>query len=170
MPTATIRSAAAACGLPRRGWRGAAADHWRIAEAINTRAAFEDHLARFPSCAFAALARARIEALNKVAVTPPPTAPGSPRPAAKTYAKGGNFACFSKAEYPDSWRAEASLCAPYGCNFGKMSEDACLSLGARKRSKTVIHGNTGTTRANECWLQHSCGDLRPHSEFTLFRM
>ena len=94
----------------------------------------------------------------------------SPLTAAKTYSKVGNFACFGEAEYPDSWRGEASLCAPYGCNFGKMSEDDCLTLGARKRSKTVIHGNTGTTRANECWLQHSCGDLRPHIEFTLFRM
>jgi hypothetical protein len=149
---------------------GAAADHWRSAEAINTRAIFEDHLARFPSCAFAGLARARIEALNKVAVTPTPAAPGPPPPTTKTYSKVGNLACFSKAEYPDSWREEASLCAPYGCNFGKMSQDACLTLGARKRSKTVIHGNSGTTRTNECWLQHSCGDLRPHSEFTLFRM
>jgi len=93
-----------------------------------------------------------------------------PLASAKTYSKVGNFACFSKAEYPDSWREEASLCAPYGCNFGKMPEDACLALGARKRSKTVIHGNTGTTRVNECWLQDSCGDLQPHSEFTLFKM
>jgi hypothetical protein len=94
----------------------------------------------------------------------------SPFTSAKTYSKFGNFACFSEAEYPDSWREEAPLCAPYGCNFGKMSQDACLTLGARKQSKTVIHGNSGTTRANECWLQHSCGDLRPHGEFTLFRM
>jgi hypothetical protein len=86
------------------------------------------------------------------------------------YAADGNFACFDKAEYPDSWRAEAPLCGPYGCNFGKMSQDACLALGVRKQSKIVIHGNTGTTRANECWLQHSCGDLRPHGEFTLFKM
>jgi TIR domain len=94
----------------------------------------------------------------------------SPLTSEKTYSKVGNFACFSEAEYPDSWRGEASLCGPYGCNFGKMSQDACLTLGARKRSKTVIHGNAGTTRANECWLQHSCGDLRPHGEFTMFRM
>jgi hypothetical protein len=94
----------------------------------------------------------------------------SPPTSATTYAKVGNFACFNEAEYPDSWRGEAPLCVPYGCNFGKMPEDACLTLGAGKRSKTVIHGNTGTTRANECWLQHSCGDLRPHGEFTLFRM
>jgi hypothetical protein len=94
----------------------------------------------------------------------------SPLTSAKTYTKFGNFACFGEAQYPDSWREEASFCVPYGCNFGKMSQEACLTLGARKRSKTVIHGNSGTTRANECWLQHSCGDLRSHGEFTLFRM
>jgi TIR domain len=88
----------------------------------------------------------------------------------KAYAKFGNFACFGEAQYPDSWREEASMCVPYGCNFGKMSEDACLTLGARKQSKTVIHGNSGTTRADECWLQNSCGDLRSHGEFTMFRM
>jgi len=93
-----------------------------------------------------------------------------PIASATAYAAAGNFACFDKAEYPDSWRAEAPLCGPYGCNFGKLSQDACLALAASKQSKTVIHGNMGTTRANECWLQHSCGDLRPHAEFTLFRM
>jgi hypothetical protein len=130
-------------------------------------AVVEEFIRQFGSGIYGGLARARLEELKRaqVAVVAPPAAPS-----AKTYSKIGNFACFSKAEYPDSWREEASLCVPYGCNFGKMSQDACLTLGARKRSKTVIHGNTGTTRANECWLQHSCGDLRPHSEFTLFRM
>jgi hypothetical protein len=94
----------------------------------------------------------------------------SPHAAAKTYSAVGNFACFDKAVFPDSWRAEAPLCAPYGCNFGKMSQEACLALGARKQSTTVIHGNMGTSRTGECWLQHTCGDLRPHSEFTMFRM
>jgi hypothetical protein len=47
-------------------------DHWRSVEAINTRGAFEDHLARFPNCAFAGLARDRIEALSNVAVGPVP--------------------------------------------------------------------------------------------------
>jgi len=54
--------------------------------------------------------------------------------------------------------------------FGKLSREACLALGAKKQSKTIIHGNPGTSRANECWLQHSCVDLRPHGEFTMFRM
>jgi hypothetical protein len=53
---------------------GAAGEHWKSAEAIGTLAAFEDHLARFPSCAFAGLAKARIEGLkNKVAVVTPPS-------------------------------------------------------------------------------------------------
>lgn len=42
----------------------AAGLHWRSAEAIGTLAVFEDHLARFPGCPFAGLARARIEALR----------------------------------------------------------------------------------------------------------
>jgi hypothetical protein len=94
----------------------------------------------------------------------------SPPTSAEAYSKAGSFACFGDAEYPDSWREEAPLCVAYGCLYGKMTQDACLTLGAKKGSKTVIHGKTGTSRANECWLQDSCGDLRPHHEFTLFRM
>jgi hypothetical protein len=39
--------------------------HWKSAEEIKTLAAYQDHLARFPNCDFAALAAARIEALKK---------------------------------------------------------------------------------------------------------
>jgi hypothetical protein len=39
--------------------------HWKSAESIGTRAAYEDHLARFPNCAFSTLAAERIEALTK---------------------------------------------------------------------------------------------------------
>ncbi len=54
----------------------AALDHWKSAESIGTVAAFEDHLARFPACAFAGLAKARIDALGRKAATvaPPPAA------------------------------------------------------------------------------------------------
>ena len=86
------------------------------------------------------------------------------------YTKVGNFACFGDAEYPNGWREEAPLCVPYGCNFGRMSREACLALAARKGSKTVIHGNANTSRTNECWLQDSCGNLQPHNEFTMFKM
>jgi formylglycine-generating enzyme required for sulfatase activity len=53
----------------------AAGDHWKSAESIGTVAAFEDHLARFPACAFAGLAKARIDVLRRqAAVSVPPTA------------------------------------------------------------------------------------------------
>jgi hypothetical protein len=42
----------------------AASDHWKSTEAINTKAGYEDHLARFPTCSFASLARTRIALLD----------------------------------------------------------------------------------------------------------
>ena len=44
-----------------------AAEHWHSAEAVGTVEAYKDHLLRFPSCAFADLAKARIEELSKPA-------------------------------------------------------------------------------------------------------
>jgi uncharacterized caspase-like protein len=44
-----------------------AAEHWRSAEAAGTIDAFKDHLLRFPTCAFASLANAKIEELSKAA-------------------------------------------------------------------------------------------------------
>jgi uncharacterized caspase-like protein len=64
----------------------AAADHWKSAESIGTLATFQDHLARFPACAFAELAKARVDALkkdppkSKVAVVVPPLPPARPPP------------------------------------------------------------------------------------------
>jgi caspase domain-containing protein/von Hippel-Lindau disease tumor suppressor protein len=42
----------------------AAAEHWKSAEAVGTPAAFEDHLTRFSNCAYAGLARARLDDLK----------------------------------------------------------------------------------------------------------
>jgi hypothetical protein len=44
-----------------------AADHWHSAEAVGTVAAFKDHALRFSNCAFADLAKARVEELSKSA-------------------------------------------------------------------------------------------------------
>jgi hypothetical protein len=57
-----------------------AGEHWKSAEAIGTTAAFEDHLARYPNCAFAGLARARLEALKapQATVAAPSTAAPPP--------------------------------------------------------------------------------------------
>jgi tetratricopeptide (TPR) repeat protein len=58
----------------------AAADHWKSAASIGNRKALEDHLARFPNCAFSGLAKARLESL-KVA-TAAPLVPPVPAPTA----------------------------------------------------------------------------------------
>jgi hypothetical protein len=42
----------------------AAEAHWRSAQALDLPAAYQDHLTRFPSCAFAGLAKAKIDAIN----------------------------------------------------------------------------------------------------------
>jgi hypothetical protein len=65
--------------LPAVDRCAAAETHWKGAEAIASVVAFEDHLARFPNCAFAGLAKARIENLkSKEAVVAPPVAPTVP--------------------------------------------------------------------------------------------
>jgi len=59
----------------------AAESHWKSAETIGTIDVYQDHLARFPHCTFAALAKARIESLkSKVAVVAPPVPPTSSAP------------------------------------------------------------------------------------------
>ena len=58
----------------------AAGDHWKSAESMGTLAALQDHLARFPTCAFAGLAKARVEAVRSrgVATVTPPSVAGLP--------------------------------------------------------------------------------------------
>ena len=59
-----------------------AAAHWTSVESIGTRLAYQDHLARFPSCTFATLASARIAALDQKA------APDDAKPAPRTCEAG----------------------------------------------------------------------------------
>jgi hypothetical protein len=60
-----------------------AAVHWASTESIGTRQAYEDHLARFPTCAFATLAKVRIASIDQgIALparppVPPPAAPAA---------------------------------------------------------------------------------------------
>jgi hypothetical protein len=42
-----------------------AESHWKSAETLGIVAGYEDHLNRFPNCAFAGLAKLKIEALRK---------------------------------------------------------------------------------------------------------
>jgi len=63
----------------------AAEAHWKAADAIASSAAYEDHLARFPSCAFASLARARIDDLKQTALR------ASPEPANQAAGRSRDF-------------------------------------------------------------------------------
>jgi hypothetical protein len=63
----------------------AAGDHWRSAETIGTRAAYEDHLSRFANCSFAGLARARIAALNSRPASLPSGPAPTPSPPVRTF-------------------------------------------------------------------------------------
>lgn len=92
---------------------------------------------------------------------PPPPPPGG-------YREGGNFACYGGASFPESWRSQAR-CVGFGCQFARMDRDSCLQLGARMGAALVIHGNPWGGRADECWLQNSCADMRPNGDFTIFR-
>jgi hypothetical protein len=57
---------------PRQDPCVGAIEHWKSVETIGSRPAFEDHIAKFPSYAFAGLARAKIDGLNlKVAARAP---------------------------------------------------------------------------------------------------
>ncbi len=99
-------------------------------------------------------------------VVPPPPPPQPPNPIG--YQSTGNYACFGGATYPPAWENEAQ-CTGYGCYFGDFSRDQCLALGTHKGAREVVHGIAGGGRSNECWLQDSCADVRPHSEFVFFR-
>ena len=51
--------------------------HWKAADAVGSREAYEDHLARFPNCVFASLAKAHLDALKngRVATNPAGSTP-----------------------------------------------------------------------------------------------
>jgi len=51
----------------------AAEAHWKAADSIGTLGAYEDHLARFASCSFASLAKARIDGLKEKTALAKPT-------------------------------------------------------------------------------------------------
>lgn len=101
----------------------AAADHWRSAEAIGTFAAYEDHIARFPSCSFASLARDRIAMLritslsgplpppatSPVPTTTAPAATASTQRAAGNAAQSENATSNSPANFDGRWRVTSNV-------------------------------------------------------------
>ncbi|WP_314963246.1 caspase family protein [Bradyrhizobium cosmicum] len=70
-PVSVTVAPAAPQAAPRADPCAAAEVHWKAADGIGTVGAYEDHLARFPNCIFATLARTRVEGLKqKVALAP----------------------------------------------------------------------------------------------------
>ena len=109
----------------------AAESHWKAADAIGTVAAYEDHLAKFPTCVFANLAKARIDTLKqKMAL-------GSPSGAAVSASAETN-------EFDGNWNA-ILICS-----------NTAGALGyARSLSATVTNGvfhAEDRTRGNPDWI------------------
>lgn len=70
-PVAVTVAPAAPQAAPKADPCASAEAHWKAADGIGTPGAFEDHLARFPNCTFAGLAKARIDGLKqKTALAP----------------------------------------------------------------------------------------------------
>jgi formylglycine-generating enzyme required for sulfatase activity len=108
VPAGTVAPISPPQATPSADPCSAAGDHWRSAEAIGTLAALEDHLARFPNCVFAGLARARIEELKKkLAVVVPPVVP--PVPAGPCGGVASLASLSSRAAQPLSANEECAL-------------------------------------------------------------
>ena len=126
-----------------------AESHWKSAEAIGTVEAYQDHLARFPQCAFAELAKARIENLkSKVAVVEPPGQPTSP-----TLQKPGLSKGQEVIDLSGDWQGYAFI------GRRKFKYDWHISQEGQKIFGTVsvstLEGLNKSTLALEGTVQHS---------------
>ena len=106
-----------------------AAAHWHSAQAIGTVAAYEDHVARFPSCSFASLARDRIAVLRMASLSgpllspatssvPTTTAPAATAPmqrVAGSAAQIGNSTSNSPANFDGRWRVTSNVAQSGRC-------------------------------------------------------
>jgi hypothetical protein len=107
----TVAPSNAPVAAPQSDLCGYAGDHWRSAESIGTIAALEDHLARFPNCAFAGLAKARLESIKqKSAVIPPHAVSPSDRNYENGWLSGAEYQelfnrMVSQRHYPDTVEA-----------------------------------------------------------------
>ncbi|WP_157738921.1 peptidoglycan-binding protein [Labrenzia sp. VG12] len=84
------------------------------------------------------------------------------------YSDQGALACFGGATYPESWKKDGQ-CVDHGCYFGLREQAACLEIGTARSAPLVMYGAAGGPRARECWLQTTCGDLRPQDNYRVFR-
>ena len=126
-----------------------AESHWKSAEAIGTVEAYQDHLARFPQCTFAELAKARIENLkSKVAVVEPPVQPTSP-----TLQKPGLSKGQEVIDLSGDWQGYAFI------GRRKVNYDWHISQEGQKLFGTIsvstLEGLNKSTLAFEGTIQHS---------------
>lgn len=83
------------------------------------------------------------------------------------YLEQQNMSCFGGASYPESWTSLAgATCGQYGCNMGYKTQEQCVNFADDLGALQYIWGVSNGPRANECWLQTSCSDLRPSNAFT----
>jgi uncharacterized caspase-like protein len=102
----------------------AAEAHWKAAASIGTSAAYQDHLARFANCAFANLAKAKIDELKaKSALAAPTDAPANT--AART------------SEFDGKWDVSVSCVSASGARAFARSLVATVTNG-------VLHGEDRT--------------------------
>jgi hypothetical protein len=119
--------------------------HWKATESIGTVAAYEDHIARFSSCAFASLAKARIDAFKQK------TAAIAPHPLPAPMAMSGG--------YDGEWDVLVS-CTPVGKVAGYSTT---LAGGVKDRA---FHAEAGTS-GNPGWIEMN-GKIGPDGKTTLF--
>jgi len=137
----------------------AANDHWKSAEAIGTVDAYQDHLARFPNCTFAGLAKARIANLSsKIAPPAPLTAPSvsnTPAPSAPPQQK----ARLAAAQTPSSFQ---TTCADVSVHGSTLSATCRRIDGSWSRTAIAIdgveniNGNLQYTGASPSSYQLTC--------------
>ncbi len=126
----------------------AAEAHWKSAEAIGTLAAFEDHLARFPNCAFAGLAQVRIDSLKTTVVAKAPdriTPPSAADPPGGLSASLPQRATLYEEDPADplgrkstgsvTWRTE--MAAPMPGESPRLMIRADLAVPARDMTSTI---------------------------------
>jgi uncharacterized caspase-like protein len=118
--------------------------HWKAADGIGSIAAYEDHLTRFPGCAFASLAKARIGELKQKMAAAPATDP-APRGSATT------------REFDGKWEVTVSCTAA-----GKAQAYTRLLTATVKDG--VFHAEDQESKSN--WLAID-GEIPPGGKTTL---
>jgi len=128
--------------------------HWKAAVSVGTVAAYEDHLARFPGCAFSDLAKAKIEELKKTAALAPGPMPRA-NEGAKTNAFDGswevNIGCPADGKvlgYSRSVPATIKDGTLHGETLRDMPNAIVIDgdIGADGKSTLIVHGLTADPR------------------------